>query len=245
MPIVEIIDDVKLIDDVEVIDDVKLISGEITCESSDQKPGSIVSFSSSIAPVASSSTAKSQLSSSPTIDIDECYKLTSTPIKRGEESLSKTVTKYTYTSNSEIGHGIKGQVQLLIEFDKSYRPKQLMNLIVFFLKEVIHIESKRITIIHFETTNAPWLQRLLELESCFKGLTLTDDVEKYLTNTNDNMVLVSSYATVKGLEFSEVLLVLEKDEYHHKQYIPEAITRCRSDLVLVKPPWKKRINPTL
>ena len=55
------------------------------------------------------------------------------------------------------------------------------------------------------------------------------------------MVLVSSYATVKGLEFSEVLLILEKDEYHQKQYIPEAITRCRSDLsVLVTPPWKKK-----
>ena len=49
---VEVIDDVKLIDDVEVIDDVKLISGEITCESSNHKPGSIVSFSLSIAPVA-------------------------------------------------------------------------------------------------------------------------------------------------------------------------------------------------
>ena len=55
------------------------------------------------------------------------------------------------------------------------------------------------------------------------------------------MVLVSSYATVKGLEFSEVLLILEEDEYHRKQDVPEAITRCRSDLsVLVRPPWKKK-----
>ena len=72
-------------------------------------------------------------------------------------------------------------------------------------------------------------------------MTLTDDVEKYLTNTNDNMVLVSSYNTVKGLEFSEVLLILEKGKCYLKQYIPEAIARCRSDLsVLVRSPRKKK-----
>ena len=103
-------------------------------------PGPIVSSSVSIAPVASSSTATSQLSSSPMIDIDECYKLMSAPSKRGEKNLSKTVTKYTYTCDSEIGHGIKGEVPLLIEFGKSFGPKQLMTLIVFFLKKVIKIE---------------------------------------------------------------------------------------------------------
>ena len=143
--------------------------------------------------------------------------MTSAPSKRGEKNLSKTVTKYTYTCDSKIGHGIEGPVPLLIEFKKSRGPKQLVTLIAFFLKKVIQIESKRIAIIHFETTNALWLQRLLQLETCFKGLTPTNDVEKYLANTNDNMVLVSSYATVKGLEFSEVLLILEKDEYHQKQ----------------------------
>ena len=225
----------------ERIGDDKVIAGEINFDSSSHNSTPVVSSSSSIASLAPPSSAKSQLSSSPIIDIDECYKLTSAPSKRGEKNLSKRVTKYTYTCDSKIGHGIEGPVPLLIEFKKSRGPKQLVTLIAFFLKKVIQIESKRIAIIHFETTNALWLQRLLQLETCFKGLTPTNDVEKYLANTNDNMVLVSSYATVKGLEFSEVLLILEKDEYHQKQYIPEAITRCRSDLsVLVRPPWKKK-----
>ena len=158
--IVEVIDDAKLIDDVKLIDDINLISGEITRESSDHKPGPTVSFSSSIAPVAPSSTTTSQLLSSPAIDIDEFYKLTSTPSKRGEKNLSEPVTKYTYICDSEIGHGINGQVPLLIEFNKSYCPKQLMALIAFFLKEVIRIKLKRITIIYFEVSNAPWLQLL-------------------------------------------------------------------------------------
>ena len=118
-----------------------------------------------------------------------------------------------------------------------------MTLTAFLLKEVIRTESKRIAIIHFQSTNAPWLQQLIQLESYFAGLTLTDNVEKYLTNTNDYMVLVSSYATVTGLEFAEVLLILEKDEYYLKHYISEAITRCTSHLsILVRHLWNKKIQ---
>ena len=218
----------------------ELISGEINRESSYHKSASIVSSSSSIASVASSSSATSQLLASAIIDIDEYYKSASAPIKKGVENLSASVTKYSYTCDSEIGHGIEGPVPLLIEFNKSYGYKQLLTLIAFFLKDIIDIKSKRIAILHFESTNASWLYELLQLESCFKDLALTDDVERFLTDTNDNMVLVNSYDIVKGLEFSEVLLILEKNEHHQKQYIPEAITRCRSHLfVLVRPPWKK------
>ena len=224
----------------ERIDDDKLISGEINRESSYHKSASVVISSSSIASVASSSSATSQLSTSTIIDIDEYHKSASTPIKKGKEYLSDSETKYSYTCDAEIGHSIEGLVPLLIEFTESCGYKQVLTLIAFFLKEIIDIKSKRIAILHFESTNTSWLNELLQLESYFKGLTLIDDVERFLTNTSDNMVLVNSYDIVKGLEFSEVLLILEKDEYHLKQYIPEAITRCRSDLfVLVRPPWKK------
>ena len=231
--------EIVTIDLQERIDDGKLISGDIIRESSYHKSAPVVSYSSSIASVASSSSATSQFSPSAIKDIDDCYKLTSTPIK-DKKNLSKSVTKYSYTRGSEIGHGIEGPTPLLIEFEKSKSNKQVLTLIAFFLKDIIDIKSKRIAILHFESSNAPWLKKLLQLESCFQGLTLTEDVERFLTNTSDNMVLVNSYDIVKGLEFSEVLLILEKNEHHRKQYIPEAITRCRSDLfVLVRPPWKK------
>ena len=225
----------------EIKDGDKLMPGEINHEFSSPKLAPVVSFSSSISSVTSSSSGTSQFPSSPIIDFDESYKLTSTSSKKGEKDLSKTVTEYSYTCDSKIGHNINGPLPLLIEFKKSYRPKKLMELIAFFLKKVIYIESKRIAILHFESTNAPWLQQLLKLKSCFKKLTLTDDAGKFLANTTENMVLVNSYDIVKGLEFSEVLLILEKDEEYLKQYIPEAITRCKSNLsVLVRPAWKKK-----
>ena len=217
------------------------MAGETSHKFSSKNSNPNLSASPKTASVASSSSsAGRQFSSLVMIDSDEAYKLTLMSSKRGKKNLSKTVTTYSYTCDSEIGHSIHGPLPLLIEFQKSFPHDKLMALIAFFLKEIIHIELKRIAIIHFEPTNAPWLQQLLQLKSCFKGLTLTDDVETFLTNTIHNMVLVSSYNTVKGLEFSEVLLILEKDEYYLKQYIPEAIARCRSNLsILIRPPWKK------
>ena len=54
------------------------------------------------------------------------------------------------------------------------------------------------------------------------------------------MVLVSNYKCVIGLEFSKVLLILDADEYHLKQFIPEAMARCMNNLtILVRPKHKK------
>ena len=223
----------------EKIDDDKLISGEINCESSSHKSAPVVSSSSSTASVIPSATVTSQSSSSTIIDFDESCKSASTPSKRGEKNLRKTVTKYSYTCDSVIGHNIEGPLPCLIEFKRKYKPKKLLALIAYFLKKVICIELKSIAILHFESINPPWLYQLLQLESCFEDLTLTDDVETFLTSKSDKkIVLVSSCDTVKGLEFSEILLIIEKDEYYLKQYIPEAITRCTSNLsVLIRPSW--------
>ena len=234
------------IDMQERIDD-KLLSGEINPETSSHKSAPVVSSLSSIASVISSSSAPSQYSSTTMIDIDECYKSVSTPSNGGEKNLPKTVTKYSYTCDSYIGHNIHGPLPILIEFQKTYNRKKLLALIAFFLKKVIHIESKSIAILHFESTNAPWLYQLLQLESCLENLTLTGDVETFLASRSDkNIVLVNSYDTVKGLEFSDVVLILEKNEYYLKHYIPEAITRCTSNLsVLIRPSWNlKNRNPS-
>ena len=227
--------EIALIDLQEINKDEKLMSSSHTS-------ALVVNSSSSIASVASSSTAKSQLFSSQIIDIDETFKLAFPPSKIDKENKGKTVTKYSYTRNSGIGHSINGPLPLLIGFQKTYSQKKPLALIAFFLKKVIHIESKSIAILHFEPTNAPWLHQLLQLESYFENLTLTVDAGTFLTSRGDKkIVLVNSYYTVKRLEFSEVLLILERDEHYLKQFIPEAITRCTSNLsVLIRPPWNRK-----
>ena len=66
---------------------------------------------------------------------------------------------------------------------------------------------------------------------------------KQFMKSSSNMILVGNYNCVKGLEFSEVLLVLDADEYHLKQFIPESIARCMSNLaILVRPKPKRNLK---
>lgn len=55
------------------------------------------------------------------------------------------------------------------------------------------------------------------------------------------MVLVTNYNCVRGTDFSNVILLLDANEYHVKQFIPEAIARCQSNLSIVVKPAEKRI----
>ena len=193
-------------------------------------PTEINCFSSNITSAALSSSATS-------------HKLTSNSSKKHVKNSEKMVTKFSYISLSEIGHGIDGPLPKLIELKESFSPEKQIALIAFLLMDVIHIKSKRIAIIHFKMANPDWLVQLLKIES-LRSLSWTDDAGKFSNNSNGNMVLLNNYNTVRGLEFSEILLILDENECHKKQYIPEAITRCRSNLsILIKPPWRKNNQP--
>ena len=181
------------------------------------------------------------------IDHDELYKLTSRSSKkikinlsklRKKKNLHKVVTEYRYTCDSEIGHNIHGPLPKLVKLPKASAPREQIVLIAFLLLEIINIKSKRICIIHFEKTEPIWFQFLFKVTNFFAGVNVTNNVGEFLRNSG-NMVLVSNYNCVTGLEFSEVLLILDADEYHLKQFIPEAMARCMNDLtILVRPKQK-------
>ena len=197
-------------------------------KSFDVAPTEINCSFSNIASVASSSSAAN-------------HKLRSNSSKKGMKNSERKVTKFSYICGSEIGHGIGGPLPKLIELKKSFSHEKQIALMAFLLMDIIHINSKRIAIIHFETTNPLWLLQLLKIEN-FRSLTVTNDVGTFLNNPNENMVLLNNYNIVRGLEFSEILLILGENEYM-KQYIPEAIARCRSNLsILIKPTWRDQSN---
>ena len=63
-----------------------------------------------------------------------------------------------------------------------------------------------------------------------------DDVDDFLSNNNKGVVLVKNYNCVRGIEFSNVILILDANEYHLKQFIPEAMARCQCNLsIIIKP----------
>ena len=181
------------------------------------------------------------------LDHDELYKLTSRSSKKvkinlsnlkKKQNLQKAVTEYRYTCDSEIGHNIHGPLPKLVKLPKASAPREQIVLIAFLLLEIINIKSKRICIIHFDKTEPIWFQFLFRVTNFFAGVTVTNNVGEFLRNSG-NMVLVSNYNCVTGLEFSEVLLILDDDEYYLKQFIPEAMARCMADLTILVTPKQK------
>lgn len=150
----------------------------------------------------------------------------------GTGSYQETVTEYRYTCESQIGHGIKGPLPQLIKLSFSLSEFQQIALVASILGKVIAAE--RTAVIHFEDDDPPcWLKSLFQLTKRFK---MTINTEEFLTDTNKNLVLVKNLNFIKGLEFSNVLLILDTNEHHQRQFIPEAIARCKSNLsILIKP----------
>ena len=84
----------------------------------------------------------------------------------------------------------------------------------------------------------------------FQGLVINFDAGKFINQHLDQdkqkreiqEVLVTDFRSVKGLEFSDVLLLLNENEYHCRHFIPEAITRCMSKLSILLVPCHKEFN---
>ena len=175
-----------------------------------------------------------------TADIDEIHKLTSTETTDTGDNCQKRATTYRYYCKSRIGHNISGP-----------RPR-VINLACFNESEVVEIfallfhliesKTKRTAIIHFEQDNPPWLINLFKLSTIFPSLAIAQDIEQFLSNSSKRMVLVTNYNCVRGIEISDVMLLLDTNEYHLKQFIPEAMARCQSNLSIVIKPAKESIK---
>lgn len=82
---------------------------------------------------------------------------------------------------------------------------------------------------------------MLKRSTVFPFLTISNDVEEFLSDNNDRGVLVTNYNCVRATEFSNVILLLDANEYHVKQFIPETIARCQSNFSIAVKPAEKRI----
>ena len=180
------------------------------------------------------------------IDFDELQKLTHTGGKEHSENYQKRVTTYQYFSQSTIGHNISGPKPNLIKILSSASPNELATTIAIFFK-IIEGGNKKAVLIHFEKENPLWLEKLLQLPNTFPHLSITNDIRYFLSSTNEKLLLVKNYNCVKGLEFSDVIILLDANEYHLKQFIPEAMARCQSNLsiLITAPKDEVLVNDTV
>ena len=160
-----------------------------------------------------------------------------------EIDFQKFEDTYRFDLGLNIGHDIDGPLPQLIKVPESSDRFEKMALIAFFLKEILKIHEKRVAMLYFELETPAWLKKLLQIEA-FLGLNVTFDAEKFqdADTRNKDLVLVTDYRFVRGLEFSYVLLLLNVNQYHTKQFIPEAMARCMSNLLIILLPCEKTFN---
>ena len=180
------------------------------------------------------------------IDHDELYHLVHTESIADEENYHETVTSYSYTCDSKIGHDINDVVPKIIQLAESAGLNEQVALIAAVLyKVILEKESSRIAVIHLEPEDPPlWLKSLFQLKSISQRLTVTMNVEEFLKDESENLVLVKNLNFLRGLEFPKVLLILNSNEHYLRQLVPEAITRCVKDLTILVRPLVHGNNPS-
>ena len=147
----------------------------------------------------------------------------------------KTTTSYTYISQSEIGHKIE-----------SLNPKMILpcqsgstfeNIVSY--SAILHslgICRQRFVIIHFEQSPPSVLIKALNV--AFKSVNLELPVSMNVLDfmSKENIyTLVTNFRHVRGMEFENVIVLVDPEEYFLKHYLPEAIARCTSNLSLIMP----------
>ena len=159
----------------------------------------------------------------------------------------KTVTKYRYTCDSQIGHGIKSSLPQLVKLEFSADRNEQVALIASVLDKIIKpAETEGTAVIHFELGDPPlWLKNLFQTTDLIPSLAMTIEPEQFLTDKRKNLVLVKNLDCLRGLEFSDVVLILDSNEHHLRQFIPEAIARCRSNLSILIIPSRNRQSDTV
>ena len=147
---------------------------------------------------------------------------------------------YRYNLDSKIGHNIHGPLPQLIKVPTSATYFEQITLIAFFLSTVKEVDKKNMAVVHFQSETSPYLEQLFHL-TIFKGLKFTTDPGKFINlglgqdNSRKNLVLVTNYRRITGLEFPNVLLLLN-EPFDNEPFIPEAMTRCMCNLsILILP----------
>ena len=140
---------------------------------------------------------------------------------------SKTTSSYKFISDSEIGHKIESSNPKLI-FPGGFK-NEFENVISYSaVLNSLDIGKQRVVLVHFDQSPPSILRKTLMNLS----LPVSYNVQEFLRDKN-SYTLVTNFQYIRGMEFENVIIVLDPEEYFLKQYLPEAVTRCTNNLALV------------
>ena len=163
------------------------------------------------------------------LDLDEAFKeVAQNNMKLKHISKSKTISSYKYIKESKIGHQIESLTPKVFRFSP-FKDDFKDTISLAAVLDVVDIDQRKTVILHFE--QKPPLNLVNALD--FYPYSVTFDVEAFFHKKSQVSVLVTNFLYIRGMEFENVIIVINSSEYYLRHYFPEAITRCTKSLSII------------
>ena len=164
------------------------------------------------------------------IGLDEAQSIIGSPIEN-DTGGNRTVSNFTHAEVDSIGHNIETEIPLLFELGDKEEFDKSLSLVAIFKK--LLITSSKHVVLHFDTaTNAIPSALRFAFDHHFNNVNKTTNYKDFHLSNNKS-ILVCSYPVFRGLEYSRVTVLIDRDLYFEQHYLVEVLSRCTSELSVV------------
>ena len=143
---------------------------------------------------------------------------------------NRTVSKFEHAKVDKIGHNIETERPLLFELGDKEEFYKSLSLVAIFDK--LRITSSKHVVLHFDTEpNAIPSALRFAFDHHFNNIKKTTNYKDF--QSSNESVLVCSYPTFRGIEYSKVTVLIDRDIHFQQHYLVEMLARCTSELSIV------------
>ena len=172
------------------------------------------------------------------IGLDEAFGLAKFP--RGSNvDVNKIVNSFTYIASEDTGHFIKTCNPKLFELagdniqDYSFEKLLTLNFVFRKLNIVNSNSNNKHVILHFNTVTDQIPKFLVRVFECLKLRSkVTGSYEDFRYKKNKS-ILVSNFCSFRGLEHSNITIIIDHDIYSIQHFLVEAMARCTNKLAII------------
>ena len=143
---------------------------------------------------------------------------------------NSTVSKFAHAEVDNTGHKIETGKPLLFELGDKEEFEKSLSLVAIF-KKVLTTSSKHV-VLHMDTkTNAIPSAFRFAFDHHFSDIKKTTNYKEF--QSSNKSILICSYPAFRGLEYSRITVLIDRDIYFLQHYLVEMLSRCTSELFIV------------
>ena len=171
--------------------------------------------------------------------IDEAFGFAKIP--RGhKDDRKKIINTFAYKASDITGHKVNSDYpelyELVVYNEERHSFEKLLALVSILKKLGIKISdsNNKHVILHFDTTTDEIPK---SLKNAFEYLSIqnkvTSNYKDFIDNNKDKSILVCNFLSFRGLEHSNVAIIIDQDIYSIQHYFVEVMARCTSKLAIM------------